>query len=217
MIEARRFEEEHQALVLAGWCGGTVYRGTAHGHTKPPWHMHTCITPAEVAAESKTYAGIGDWIIRYPDGTVEITSHGSQDGYCTDCGEPLWWQDERLVSTGGLTWCQGWKGEHDYSHWHALPGMAQWQAQAPDGRVCRCLVRKDPHIHQIVPAPETAVARYGAQELARLAGMIGPDWAEEWVSVLRDHTVPGKDLVPLWEAVHFAIDVYRQGKADREA
>jgi hypothetical protein len=160
MIEARRFGDEHQAESLADWCEATVYTGTAHGHTSPPWHTHTCITPMTLAnREGKGHADIGDWIIRYPDGSVEIAAGGSQDGYCTDCGEPLWWKGDRLVTRSGLKWCQG----RQYSHpgmdrWHALPGMAQYVVPAREGQVCHCLARDEAHIHQIVPVTDPCQA-----------------------------------------------------------
>jgi len=150
--EARQFGDEHQAQFLADWCGATHYTGDKHGHTDPPWQTHTCITPMEVTEDSpKTQADIGDWIVKAVDGTVRIERPGSQDGYCTDCGEPVWWHDERLVTRSGRKWCFG-KDAHrnGMTHQHALPGMAQYVVRSPEGQVCHCLDRDAPHIHQII-------------------------------------------------------------------
>jgi hypothetical protein len=145
-FEARRFRGRHQAKSLADWCGGITY--TAAGET--------CVSPRELAAgSSKPVADIGDWIIRAADGTCWIDRPGNQDGYCTDCGKPVWWQDEQLVIKSGLRWCFGKDDAHvGMTHHHALPGMAQYIVQARDGQVCHCLVRSGPHIHQIILVSE---------------------------------------------------------------
>lgn len=154
-FEARRFGDEHQAESLAAWIGGIAYTGDRHGHTSPPWLPHICITPPEVPAEGKTVAETGDWIIRSEDdGSVRIEPGGNQDGYCTDCGEPVWWTDERLVTRSGRKWCWGKDESHlGMTHWHALPGMAQYVVRAPDGKVCHCLDRRGPHMHEIITDP----------------------------------------------------------------
>lgn len=88
-------------------------------------------------------------------------SGGNQDGYCTDCGEPVWWESglgadggRRLVTRSGLRWCQGKDDSHPgMTHAHALPGMAQYVVPAPEGRVCHCLDRPGPHMHQVITDP----------------------------------------------------------------
>lgn len=136
-FEARLFGDTHQAAFLAGWCDGTV--------------AGLSILPGSVAGGSKIHAEPGDWIIRAADGTVRIEKAGSQDGYCADCGLPVWWQDERLVSRRGERWCYGKDEAHfGMTYHHALPGMAQYVVQAPEGQVCYCLARPGPHIHQII-------------------------------------------------------------------
>lgn len=144
--EARRFGDEHQARPLADWLAGDVL-----------W-SESLITPANLSPDSNLKsARIGDWIIRAADGTCRIERAGNQDGYCTDCGEPVWWHDERLVTRSGRKWCLGKDEAHPgMTHHHALPGMAQWVARAPDGETCRCLDRDGPHIHRIIPADPDA-------------------------------------------------------------
>jgi hypothetical protein len=85
-------------------------------------------------------------------------SAGNSDGNCTDCGEPIWWSgsdgNQRLVTQGGNRWCFGRDESHvGMTHWHALPGMAQFIVKSPNGQVCHCLDRHDPHIHQITDVP----------------------------------------------------------------
>ena len=156
-FEARRFGDKHQAPGLADWCGGIFYAGTAHGHTDPPWAEHICITPMDVTEDSpKSWAEPGDWIIRAADGAVRIERGGNQAGYCTDCGLPVWWSDcgrgSELASKRGERWCYGKDEAHfGMTHHHALPGMAQYVVQAPDGQVCHCLDRDAPHIHTTHP------------------------------------------------------------------
>ena len=157
-FEAKLFSDAHQASSLATWCGGVFYTGTSHGHTDPPWADHVCITPMELTEDSKTWADPGDWIIRAADGTCRIEKAGSQDGYCIDCGEPVWWQDGRLVVRGGRKWCFGKDEAHvGMSYQHALPGMPQWVARSPEGQVCHCLNRAGPHIHQIIMIEQETV------------------------------------------------------------
>lgn len=145
-FEARRFEDEHQARPLAEWCGSATWSGTR-------------ITPAELAEGSPQHRAVhGDWLIKGADGAVRIERGGSQDGYCADCGEPLWWADGRLVTRSGSRWCQGKDGTHPgMTRWHALPGMAQYVVPAPEGQVCHCLDRDGAHIHQVIPAPDGQV------------------------------------------------------------
>lgn len=187
---ARQFGDEYQAQPLAGWIGGFAYTGDQHGHTNPPWVQHTCITPPDGAA-GKPVAEIGDWIIRGEDGSVRIEAAGSQEGYCTDCGKPVWWQDDRLVTRIGLRWCQGLDDSHaGMTHWHALPGMAQYVVRSPEGRVCHCLDRAFPHMHEIIVTPPERAHRLwqaraadGCDILADLR--YGPDAPEELRGAIR--------------------------------
>jgi hypothetical protein len=83
---------------------------------------------------------------------------GNPDGTCTDCGEPIWWSgsdgNQRLVTQGGNRWCFGPdRSRIGMTRWHALPGMAQFIVPSPNGQVCHCLDRKDPHVHLIVDPP----------------------------------------------------------------
>lgn len=85
-------------------------------------------------------------------------SAGDEDGYCTDCGEPIWWSgsdgNQRLVTQDGNRWCFGPnRSRIGKTHWHALPGMAQFIVPSPVGQVCHCLDRKDPHVHLIANPP----------------------------------------------------------------
>jgi len=85
-------------------------------------------------------------------------SDGNQDGHCTDCGLPVWWLDDKLVTREGQWWCFGPDRSRVIGErWHALPGMAQYVVPAPEGQVCHCLVRARAHIHQIIDVPEPAV------------------------------------------------------------
>jgi hypothetical protein len=158
-FEGRRFEDSHQAPSLAGWCGAGYWD-------------ETCIAGMPAAAgSSKDYAGIGDWIIRGADGTVRIEAGGNQDGYCTDCGKPVWWQDSRLVTRSGLKWCQGRDGAHEgMTHWHVLPGMDQYVVRSANGNVCRCLDWPGPHLHEIITVPPDR-----AHRLARARAEQGND------------------------------------------
>ena len=162
-FEARQFSDKRQAESLAGWTGGVWYEGTAHGHTTPPWQLHVCVTPGRVAVDCpKQFAEIGDWIIKAADGAVRIEPAGNQDGYCTDCGKPVWWQSgsgadggDRLVTREGNRWCFG-KDESNIgmTRHHALPGMVQYVVQSPEGQVCHCLDKSGAHIHQIIPVTD---------------------------------------------------------------
>ncbi len=145
-FEALRFGDEHQAELLAKWTGGITYTADPDG---------VRVSPREVAeGSSKSVASIGDWIIRSADGSVRIESHGAQDGYCADCGKPVFWRDTRLVTRDGIRWCYGPDGKRlPMNRWHALPGMHQYVVPAGTGQVCHCLDRSWPHIHQIVPVP----------------------------------------------------------------
>jgi hypothetical protein len=53
-----------------------------------------------------------------------------------------------------------------------------------------------------------ARSRWGQQERDRLARDIGPDRADEWISVLRDLATAahGTELVTIWDAIRFALD-----------
>lgn len=144
-FEARRFGDKHQARGLAEWCGDARV-------------SETLIVPAALAADSpKRGASHGDWIIKAADGTIRIEQGGNQAGYCSDCGEPVWWHEDRLVTRSGRKWCFGKDEAHPgMSYHHALPGMPQWVARARDGETCRCLDRDGPHIHRIIPADPDA-------------------------------------------------------------
>lgn len=140
-FEARKFGDEHQAQSLAGWCGGVASKD----------RKDITFAIGTVAPGSHTWAAIGDWIIRAEDGTVRAERAGNQDGYCTDCGEPVWWQDNQLVVRSGRRWCFGMGEAHPgMTRHHALPGMAQYVVPSPEGQVCHCLARSAPHIHQII-------------------------------------------------------------------
>jgi len=140
-FEARRFDDIHQAEVLARWCGGKVY---LDDHDKS-----FISTPA---AET---CWPGDWIIRAADGTVRVDPPGTQAGYCADCGEPVWWHDVRLVTRDERRWCYGPGGSRlAMNRWHALPGTHQYIVPAAEGQVCYCLDRSWPHAHTIVPVSE---------------------------------------------------------------
>jgi hypothetical protein len=39
------------------------------------------------------------------------------------------------------------------THWHALPGMAQYVVRSADGKVCHCLDRPGPHTHSVTMVP----------------------------------------------------------------
>lgn len=54
-----------------------------------------------------------------------------------------------------------------------------------------------------------ARARWEAQEHARLAALVGERYATEFESILRDHAIPGMDAVPVWDALHLIMDVWR--------
>lgn len=63
LVQARQFTGTN-AEELADWCQGLTYTGTRHGHTRPPWQLHTCVTPPEVIPGGKGHADPGDWIVR---------------------------------------------------------------------------------------------------------------------------------------------------------
>ena len=82
-------------------------------------------------------------------------SGGNQDGHCADCGLPVWWRDGRLITRDGEKWCFGPDRSRVMGErWHALPGMPQYVTPSPEGKVCHCLVRAKPHIHQITEVEE---------------------------------------------------------------
>lgn len=84
-----------------------------------------------------------------------VTEGGNQDGFCRDCGQAVWWQNERLVNHDGTKWCYGKdRTRMAMERWHALPGMAQYVVPASEGQVCHCLAREKPHIHQITEVPD---------------------------------------------------------------
>lgn len=84
-----------------------------------------------------------------------MTGTDNADGTCRDCGERVWWHDDRLVTRGGRKWCFGPDGKRvDMTHWHALPDMAQYIVPSPEGKVCRCLAKGYSHVHLIVRVPE---------------------------------------------------------------
>jgi hypothetical protein len=142
--EARRYENESQARELADWCNAGLARGGAG---------EILIVPARPPRAGRKQASPGNWIVVLSDGSVEVDEDSGQAGYCTDCGLPLWWEGHHLVTRAGSRWCAGdggWRQTRERHH--ALPGMVQWAVQDGEGRVCSCTARKDPHIHQIVPA-----------------------------------------------------------------
>ncbi len=142
---ARRYEDAHQAQALADWCGGTVHDGDTR-------LLPVILVPA---GEGTKMVSPGDWIILAADGTVRTGRPGSQDGYCADCGQPVWWHDEQLVDRDTNRWCFGpGRTRVAMERWHALPGMHQFVAAAPAGQPCQCLVRSGPHVHQITDMPE---------------------------------------------------------------
>jgi hypothetical protein len=59
----------------------------------------------------------------------------------------------------------------------------------------------------------SARSRWEQQERDHLAREIGPDRADEWISVLRDLATasPGTELVTIWDAIRFARDVRKSG------
>lgn len=71
VVDARQFTDEAAAEDLAEWCDAITYTGDRHGHTDPPWQMHTCITP-EVTGGGKGHADVGDWIVKHADDTIEV-------------------------------------------------------------------------------------------------------------------------------------------------
>lgn len=150
-FEARRLGDIHQDEFFARWLGDTL--------------------PARLSPGSKDHADPGDWIIRRSDGTVRIEGPGSQIGYCADCGEPVWWHAfesaPRLVTREGRKWCYGPdRSRVSMEREHALPGMHQYVAPAPDGQSCHCVARRDAHVHQIVPVPEQAPGPQAVRDLA---------------------------------------------------
>jgi hypothetical protein len=65
-----RLVTDATAHEIAEWCDAIVYTGDRHGHTTPPWAMHTCITL--FAPDQAAFTGY--WVVRYPDGTFEVFS-----------------------------------------------------------------------------------------------------------------------------------------------
>jgi hypothetical protein len=88
------------------------------------------------------------------------SGNDNRAGNCTDCGEPVWWHDDRLVTRNGLKWCFGKDDSHvGMTHQHALPGMPQFIVPSPLGQVCHCLARRDPHVHLIIDSlPDGALS-----------------------------------------------------------
>ena len=73
IVEARQFTSEADADEISEWCDGYAYRGTQHGHTRPPGQFHVCLNP-EVIEGSKGHADPGDWIVKRGDDLCEILS-----------------------------------------------------------------------------------------------------------------------------------------------
>jgi hypothetical protein len=150
-FEARKFGEgRSHAEALAAWCGGMAC-------DEDPRKQRVVLRPGGFRV---LVAFPGDWIIRLPDGTFRVDGPGSQDGYCADCGVPVWWRDDGdmvLTDSPGDRWCSGpGRVRTAPTHWHALPGMHQYVAQAAEGQVCWCLARREPHIHRIELVPDPA-------------------------------------------------------------
>lgn len=66
-------------------------------------------------------------------------------------------------------------------------------------------------------------SRWEQQERDRLAAVLGPDKADEWISVLRDLATAahGTELITIWDAIRFALDVRRDamrssGRSEQE-
>ena len=78
LFRARQWTPETDPEELARWCDGWTYTGTQHGHTDPPWAMHTCLDLSTSDASPKGHADPGDWIVivaEDPDGdTYEVLS-----------------------------------------------------------------------------------------------------------------------------------------------
>ncbi len=70
-VEARQWTPDTDPRELAAWCGGLVYIGDRHGHTAPPWAMHTCITVKQHGGGGYR-ADPGDWIIHFQPGRFEV-------------------------------------------------------------------------------------------------------------------------------------------------
>jgi hypothetical protein len=163
-FEGRRFEDKHQARSLARWAGAAAWNDSRIGGF------------AKVPPGGRLHADTGDWIIQAADGTVRIEPGGNQDGYCTDCGKPVWWShcDHEGLVTGGIDgtrWCHGPDGKrYGMTHYHALPGMAQYIVLATEGKVCHCLDRPGPHMHEIITVPPDR-----AHRLARARAEQGDD------------------------------------------
>lgn len=84
--------------------------------------------------------------------------NGNSEGHCRDCGLPVWWHDDNLVTRDGNRWCYGpHRSRIAMERHHALPGMPQFVVRAPVGKVCHCLDRANPHIHQIIDLPDVQV------------------------------------------------------------
>lgn len=63
-FSARQWTPDTDPDELADWCDGYVYTGTQHGHTSPPWRLHTCISPNVTDESPRGHADPGDWIVR---------------------------------------------------------------------------------------------------------------------------------------------------------
>jgi hypothetical protein len=66
-FRARQWTPGTDPQELADWCDGHVYTGTSHGHTTPPWQMHSCVNPNITDDSPKGFADPGDWIVRVRD------------------------------------------------------------------------------------------------------------------------------------------------------
>jgi hypothetical protein len=150
-FEARKFGEgRSHAEALAAWCGGMAC-------DEDPRKQRVVLRPGGFRV---LVAFPGDWIIRLPDGTFRVDGPGSQDGYCADCGVPVWRHRGALVNSPGDRWCYGPDHARGWTrtHWHVLPGVHQYVVQAAEGQLCRCLDRREPHIHRIELVPDPAGA-----------------------------------------------------------
>ena len=56
------------AKDIAEWCGAVVYMGAHHGHTTPPFKLHTCLTLLH--PDKAAYSG--HWVVRFPDGHFDV-------------------------------------------------------------------------------------------------------------------------------------------------
>lgn len=63
-VEARQVSGG-TAREIADWCDATIYTGRQHGHTSPPFTLHTCLTLRTPCWPAYS----GHWVVRFPDGT----------------------------------------------------------------------------------------------------------------------------------------------------